>query len=326
MGTDKGDTMTTTATPADQRRSLASRIWLGSCPDSWGVWFPDDPKQTPWERFLDELAEAGYEWLELGPHGYLPTDPARLREEVGRRGLKVSGGGVGGALHQADRWEQDLVEARKVARLVQAMDAHYLIYLPEMYRDLEGNFTDKSELEPEDWARLTKNMSEMGRIVAGDYGVTLVFHPHADSHVGTQDEVERFLEGTDPATVSLCLDTGHIAYCGGQNLALIEKFPDRIGYVHLKQVDPAVLEEVRAHGLCFAEAVRRGAMCEPPKGIPEMEPLVAALAALDADLFALVEQDMYPCDPDVPLPIAMRTRQYFDSCGLGGTRHARKHA
>ena len=34
---------------------------LGSCPDSWGVWFADDPRQTPWSRFLDELAGAGYE-------------------------------------------------------------------------------------------------------------------------------------------------------------------------------------------------------------------------------------------------------------------------
>ncbi len=44
-----------------------SRLRLGSCPDSWGVWFPDDPAQTPWHRFLDELAEAGYTWVELGP-------------------------------------------------------------------------------------------------------------------------------------------------------------------------------------------------------------------------------------------------------------------
>jgi inosose dehydratase len=60
--------------------STRSRLRLGSCPDSWGVWFPDDPGQTPWHRFLDELAEAGYRWLELGPYGYLPTDPARLRD------------------------------------------------------------------------------------------------------------------------------------------------------------------------------------------------------------------------------------------------------
>ena len=54
------------------------RIRVGSAPDSWGVWFPDDPQQVPWQRFLDEVAEAGYSWIELGPYGYLPTDPAKL--------------------------------------------------------------------------------------------------------------------------------------------------------------------------------------------------------------------------------------------------------
>src|ERR1700683_5541711 len=68
------------------------RLLLGSCPDSWGVWFADDPLQTPWHRFLDEIADVGYEWLELGPYGYLPTDPARLADEVNARGLRVAGG------------------------------------------------------------------------------------------------------------------------------------------------------------------------------------------------------------------------------------------
>ena len=26
------------------------RLLLGSCPDSWGVWFADDPRQTPWPQ------------------------------------------------------------------------------------------------------------------------------------------------------------------------------------------------------------------------------------------------------------------------------------
>jgi inosose dehydratase len=43
------------------------RLLLGSCPDSWGVWFAKDPLQTPWNRFLDEISEVGYQWLELGP-------------------------------------------------------------------------------------------------------------------------------------------------------------------------------------------------------------------------------------------------------------------
>ena len=64
------------------------------------MWFPEDHQQTPWHRFLDELVAAGYEWLELGPFGYLPTDPDVLKAVIDRRGLKVSGGTVFGALHR----------------------------------------------------------------------------------------------------------------------------------------------------------------------------------------------------------------------------------
>src|SRR5262245_4184696 len=67
----------------DDMRPGAFRV--GSAPDSWGVWFAEDPEQTPWKRFLDEVAHAGYEWLELGPYGYLPADPETLRSEFGRR-------------------------------------------------------------------------------------------------------------------------------------------------------------------------------------------------------------------------------------------------
>ena len=64
------------------------------------------------------------------------------------------------------------------------------------------------------------------------------FHSHADTHVGYQPEIERFLEATNPEYVNLCLDTGHVAYYGGDCVELITKYPERIGYVHLKQVNP----------------------------------------------------------------------------------------
>jgi inosose dehydratase len=290
-----------------------SRLRLGSCPDSWGVWFADDPRQTPWQRFLDELAEAGYRWLELGPYGYLPTDPARLREEVERRGLRVSGQAVFGALHDPGRWEDDLRDARQVAELVTAMGAAHVVLLPA---DAGPN---PPELDPDRWRTLIDRTMELGRILREEHGVAAVFHPHADSHVGTQPQIERFLDETDPASVNLCLDTGHVAYYGGDNVELIRRYPDRIGYLHLKQADPAVLAQVKAEGLTFAEAVRRGVMCEPPKGDPDMEALLDAVDRhLEGELFAIVEQDLYPCDPDEPLPIATRTCAYLRQLGVGG--------
>ena len=65
------------------------KVTVGTGPDSWGIWFPDDPEQIPWRRFLDEVVEAGYERIELGPYGYLPTNLRILRSELERRGLKV---------------------------------------------------------------------------------------------------------------------------------------------------------------------------------------------------------------------------------------------
>ena len=78
--------------------------------------------------------------------------------------------------------------------------------------------------------------------------------------------------------------------------------------------------KVAADDLPFGEAVKLGAMTEPPRGIPEMPPLLDAVAGLDIDIFAIVEQDMYPCAVDAPLPIAQRTRKYLGGCGIPAVR------
>ena len=88
------------------------------------------------------------------------------------------------------------------------------------------------------------------------------------------------MEDTDPELVNLCLDTGHISYCDGNNVEIIRRFPERITYVHLKQVEPEVRERVRREKLSLAGAVLLGVMCEPPFGEPDMPELLAALAEL----------------------------------------------
>ncbi|MFI7061706.1 TIM barrel protein [Kribbella sp. NPDC050124] len=293
------------------------QVNVGSAPDSWGVWFADDPQQTPWERFLDEVAAAGYTRIELGPYGYLPTDPSRLKEELDKRGLTMTAGTTFEHLHRPDSWESTWRDVAKTAELTAAMGAKHLVVIPSMWRDGVTGETTEPRLDREGQAAHGRQVTELGRRLAEEYGLKTQYHPHADGHVDSHDTVEAFLEDTDGAYVNLCLDTGHISYCGGDNLKLIQDHPDRIGYVHLKQVDPAILAAVEADGVGFGEAVKRGVMCEPPNGIPEFPPLLDALAGLEVDLFAIVEQDMYPCPPDVPLPIAERTLAYLRSHGGG---------
>jgi inosose dehydratase len=59
-----------------------------------------------------------------------------------------------------------------------------------------------------------------------------------------------------------------------------------------------------------------GASCTPPRGLPDIPTVLAALEELAVDLYVVVEQDMYPVDFDLPLPIATSTRAYLNSCGL----------
>lgn len=299
------------------------RLKLGSCPDSWGVWFADDPLQTPWNRFLDELAAAGYDWLELGPYGYLPTDPARLADEVAARGLSVAAGTVAGhsALYDPAAFDSILAGTRDVAALTAALGAGHLVFVPVPgYRDdRTGAFLHDPELDPQEWRTMTAAISRIGQVVAEEYGLRLDFHPHADYHVETQQQTERFLDDTDPRFVSLCLDTGHLAYRRADVPAVVRAYPDRIGYVHIKQMDPAIVARAEAENLAFGQAVALGASCEPPAGVPDVPSVVSALSELDADLFVVVEQDMYPVDFDVPLPIATRTRAYLSAEGVGTT-------
>ena len=295
--------------------SIPDGVTVGTAPDSWGVWFADDPVQVPPQQFLDEVVQAGYEWIELGPYGYLPTDASELADELGRRNLKVTAGTVFESLHRENSWEAVSAQVLNVAALTKAVGGEFVVVIPSMWRDdVTGLEVEPYDLDPAAWQRKIDGNNRLGKLILEEYGLRVAYHPHADSHIDNNAAVERFLDGTDARHVNLCLDTGHLSYCGGDNLALIEAEPDRIIYTHLKQMEPKIKATVDAENLTWAAAVQLGVMCEPPGGVPSMPDLFAALETLERPIFGIVEQDMYGCATDVPLPIATRTLSYLNGC------------
>lgn len=304
--------------PAEPKNGLR----IGTAPDSWGVWFPDDPRQTPWNRFLDEVQEAGYSWIELGPYGYLPTDPHQLEDELGKRDLSLSAGTMFTAFHNADpsTWMDAWEQAERIGSLVSRLGAEHLVVIPALWGPEELSNPKLRALDEEQWDRMTEGHNRLGKALLEEFGLQQQFHSHAESHIGTYREVERFINETDPQYANVCLDTGHFAYYGGDNLKLVNAYPDRIGYLHLKQVDPDLLFDVLKNGISFVDAVPQGIMTEPPHGIPDFAPIIEAVSRIDSNIFAIVEQDMYPVRSfDDPLPIATRTLKHIFSC----TSHAR---
>jgi len=294
-----------------------SQIRVGTAPDSWGVWFPDDPKQVPWERFLDEVQAAGYHWIELGPFGYLPTDPHKLEDELGKRDLKLSAGTVFTGFHKGDdQWKRAWDQALDVAGLVSQLGVEHLVVIPDLWRsDATAEVLESRRLTDEQWKKLAAGHDKLGKALLEEYGIRQQFHSHADSHIGTYAEVERFLQETDTAFTNLCLDTGHFSYYLGDNVKLMNAYPDRIGYLHLKQVEPNILADALKNDMPFVEAVALGVMTEPGfEGIPDFAPILEKAAAINPEMFAIVEQDMYGCEVDFLYPIAERTRQHIFGC------------
>lgn len=293
-------------------------IKVGTAPAAWGVEAAADPQQTPWQRFLDEVAEAGYEWIELGPPGYLPTHPAALRRELEARNLKAAGGFAMPHLEDRAAWAALEHTVLTVGAQLAELDARYLVLIDDKYTLLPATSAHSTpSLDDDAWRTLIEATHNTARLAREKFGLRLVFHPHTETHVEYEPQIERFLADTDPAWVGLCLDTGHHAYRGGDPVAFVQKHAPRLEYLHLKNVDRLKLAEINARGVPMAVATAEGVFCEPGFGIVDFPRLREALERINYQGFAIVEQDMYPAPFDKPLPIARRTRAYLREIGFG---------
>jgi inosose dehydratase len=293
-------------------------IEIGIGPDSWGVWFGDDPRQPPWTQFLDEVVEAGYSWIERGPEGYLPLDVSTLKEELDARGLRLSAAHAMGPLEEQRAWDTLEGDVERACETAVALGAQTLVLIDGLYTDPHtGAPTAPRELDEAGWARLVETTNRVAELARGRWHMTLAFHPHVDTHVEREDQIERLLAETEPDRVSLCFDIGHHAYLGQDAIEFARRHCRRISYLHLKNVDAGVRERVAREKLPFVKAVSTDVFTELPDGAIDMKEFAALLDEIGYSGFAVIEQDMYPAPFDKPLPIAKRTREYLREVGIG---------
>lgn len=290
-------------------------IKVGIAPDSWGVWFPQHEKQTPWSRCMDEMRESGYDGVELGPWGYFPNTNPELAEALAKRNLSLVAGTVGGDFLNDASIDDMCKTIDEIATLLKDFpEAKYIVLLPAMYTDLEtGELVMETELTEAQWATYCKNVQRAADHVA-KYGLVGTFHPHVDCHVQTEAQIESLLANTN---VQLCLDTGHHVYGGGEPISFYRKHADRIPYIHVKDCDLAVKKKMDEEKWSFAKAVTENIMTEPGNGTIDLAELHKALEEKGYDGWVVVEQDLFPVKSfDVPLPIAKRGRENLAKAGF----------
>jgi inosose dehydratase len=170
-------------------------------------------------------------------------------------------------------------------------------------------------LTPAEWDAFAQRAERVAGAVRDASGLRTVFHHHCAGYVETPREIGALMSRTDATLVGLCLDTGHLTYAGGDPLAAIAAYGDRIWHMHFKDCDPDLARAARAGAWDYHTAVRRGLFCELGRGMVPFADVLDALRTRQYAGWIVVEQDVLP-GLGTPSASASRNREYLRGLGL----------
>ncbi len=308
------------------------KIQIGNAPCSWGTLEFGEMggnRLTP-TRMLDELVEAGYTGSELGDWGFMPNDPAMLTAEYASRHLAITGAYVGVALEDPAKVAEGETVVMQTARLLAAVAdglntqvRPFIVLAGDNGADPvrtknAGRVTPEMALSDKQWHTFADNANRIARQVHEETGLRTVFHAHCAGFVETRAEIDRLLALTDPTLLGLVFDTGHYAFGAGSCATVgeaLDRFADRIWYMHYKDCHPDVMAQAKLHQWDYFEAVRQGVFCELGQGCVDFPAVTAWLRQRNYTGFITVEQDVLP-GMGTPKESATRNRVYLQSIGL----------
>jgi inosose dehydratase len=302
------------------------KLLVGNAPCSWGLLENQDrSKAIPAGQMLDELVETGYTGTELGDWGFMPTDPAQLSAELAKRNNVVMlGAFVPVALKNPATHSPGKATAVKTAKLIAAVattQAPFLVLSDDNGTDpvrtkRAGNIRPQDGLSKDEWRVFAQGADEIAKAVFDETGLRTVFHHHCAGYAETPDEIATLLDLTSPDRLGLVFDTGHYIHGTGREdadlVAALNRFKERIWYVHLKDLEPNVARRTREEQWDYFTSMRNGLYPELGKGCVDFPALLRWLAARDYKGYALVEQDILP-GLGTPKESAARNREYLRS-------------
>jgi inosose dehydratase len=297
-------------------------IHIANAPCSWGVIENVAGDRGGYAVVLDEMQATGYTGTELGDWGFMPTDPDQLRQELNQRKLQLLASWVSVYLHDANRHAQSETEAVRTAHLLaEVAGPNSLIVLgndpyTNPIRTLHaGRITPEQQMSDSQWQIFAEGANRVARAVKQATGLRTVFHHHIGTWVETPAETAKLLHLTDPQLVGLCFDTGHYRFAGGDPLAGLQQFAERVWHVHFKDHDPRIAAQSRQAGWNGIQSVEHGVFCELGRGDVNFPAVVQSLQNIGYTGWIVVEQDVLP-GLGTPKESAQRNRDYLRSIGV----------
>ena len=293
-----------------------NKVKLGIAPIAWtNDDMPDLGAENTFEQCISEMALAGFTGCEVG--NKYPKDTKVLKKALDLRGMQICNAWFSTFL-TTKPYEETEAEFIKHITFLKEMGAK-VVGISEQGHSIQGTdksiFDDKYVMNDEEWELLCTGVNKLGK-VAKDMGITLTFHHHMGTVVQTAAEIDRLMENTDPEYFNLLFDSGHLAYCDEDYMYVLKKYINRIKHVHLKDIRPDVIAQVKANGESFLQGVRKGTFTVPGDGVIDFEPIFQVLADNDYEGYVLVEAEQDPAIAN-PFEYAKKARAYIaEKAGL----------
>lgn len=306
-----------------------ARASIGVVPIPWNnADFPDLTPFVPADIVLDEIARLGFEGTQAGigfPEG------RELAVELSRRGLRLAEVYAALPCGPAGPAPDALEVGRDRLRALVAADGEVLVAALDLSpgrQEQAGRAAASGtpRLPDDAWGELARILETLAAEAEAS-GRRVEFHQHAGTYVETPDELDRLVGALDRAAgpgtsrVGLCLDVGHYTVGGGDPVAALRHYGERVTHVHLKDVDPDVLADLRTGRLGgFLDALRARIYTELGAGVLDLAGVLTVLAARDYAGWLMVEQDTTWTPPSEAMAIARRVLDYAIRHTPGGTR------
>jgi len=247
-------------------------------------------------KAIEDVGEAGFRGIQLRASAVerFGDRPDALKELLAKHRLQfpvLSSGNLG--IDPAREAEEMALHTRH-AKFILAAGGTYLQIIDSRPR---------RPLAAADYRRLGTLLTELGKRTA-DVGIPLVYHHHMNSIGERPHEIDAVMEATDPRHAKLLFDTAHYQQGGGDPVAGIRKYADRIAVLHIKDLespDPGATGDL-ARSYRFVELGR---------GTVDLKGVFAALKQVGFTGWAIVELDRVPDPSRTPKDSAIIARDYL---------------
>ena len=305
-------------------------IHITGAPCCWGVDNVKNPYLPPWQKVIYEASQAGYKAIELGPYGYLPLDIVTVSNELKKYNIAIVAGTIFDDLVSNDNLENLLKQVDDICSIITKLTPltveggqHYPTpYLTVMdwghdERDfMAGHSEQAPRLSSRQWQNMISHIKAICK-QAAKWHVRPVLHPHAGGYIEFADEIDRLAEDTDYADIGFCLDTGHLYYAGMDPVEWLDKYSERLDYIHFKDINPDVYEQVLAEHIRFFDGCGKGSMCPIGTGCIDYLKIYNLLAEkIKYSGYITLEQERDPRNSQTSLRDVKASLDYLKSIGF----------